>query len=191
MLNCFYCDLMSSTIFKLTSVLFINLLSSSFQQVFFICLLASFKNNGKPMHNTSKERNDVMHPNISIFISKVKYHCQLCSTQYESRTVRKAPLQSKHCENTDNFCYERKPPHATTKLTLFTLSKDEWDTKEGTGKSCGMPKGTYWTKVMWNSKIIKPIALTNVKLCLSESISQSIDNMVSQSVQFSSVQFSQ
>jgi len=27
------------------------------------------------------------------------------------------------------------PDEATTKLTLFAVSKDEWDTKEGTGKS--------------------------------------------------------
>ena len=30
---------------------------------------------------------------------------------------------------------QRKPSHATTKLTLLTDSKDEWDTKQDTGKS--------------------------------------------------------
>jgi len=30
---------------------------------------------------------------------------------------------------------KRKPSCATTKSTLFTVSKDEWNTKEGTGKS--------------------------------------------------------
>ena len=36
----------------------------------------------------------------------------------------------------DNFCYAKKPSHATTKSTLFTVSKGEWDTKEeDTGKS--------------------------------------------------------
>jgi len=34
---------------------------------------------------------------------------------------------------TDDFCYKCHVP--TTKSTLFTVSKDEWDTKEGTGKS--------------------------------------------------------
>ena len=43
--------------------------------------------------------------------------------------------QNSHCENTDDFCYEGKPSRATTKSTLFTVSKDEWDTKEDTGKS--------------------------------------------------------
>ena len=37
-------------------------------------------------------------------------------------------------KNTDDFHYEGNPSHATAKLTLFTVSKDEWDTKEDTGK---------------------------------------------------------
>jgi len=32
----------------------------------------------------------------------------------------------------DDFGYEWKPSHAYHKL--FTISKDEWDTKEGTGR---------------------------------------------------------
>ena len=35
----------------------------------------------------------------------------------------------------DNFHYEGKPSRATAKSTLFAVSKDEWDTKEDTGKS--------------------------------------------------------
>ena len=35
----------------------------------------------------------------------------------------------------DNFHYKGKPSHATAELTLFTVSKDEWDTKDDTGKS--------------------------------------------------------
>ena len=38
-------------------------------------------------------------------------------------------------KNTDNFHYEEKPSHATAKSTLFTVSKDELDTKKDTGKS--------------------------------------------------------
>ena len=38
-------------------------------------------------------------------------------------------------KNMYDFCYEGKPSRATTKLTLFVVSKDEWDTKEDTGKS--------------------------------------------------------
>ena len=34
----------------------------------------------------------------------------------------------------DDFHCERKPSHATAKSIPFTVSKDEWDTKEDTGK---------------------------------------------------------
>ena len=34
--------------------------------------------------------------------------------------------------NMDDFCYEGKP---SRELTPFSVSKDEWDTKEDTGKS--------------------------------------------------------
>jgi len=33
------------------------------------------------------------------------------------------------------FITQRKPSHATTKLMLFPVSKDQWNTKEDTGKS--------------------------------------------------------
>ena len=38
-------------------------------------------------------------------------------------------------KNTDDFHFEGKPSHATAKSTLLAVSKDEWDTKEDTGKS--------------------------------------------------------
>ena len=38
-------------------------------------------------------------------------------------------------KNTDNFHYEEKPSRATDNLTPFAASKEEWDTKEDTGKS--------------------------------------------------------
>ena len=37
--------------------------------------------------------------------------------------------------NMDYFRYEGKPSRAITILILFAVSKDEWDTKEDTGKS--------------------------------------------------------
>ena len=43
--------------------------------------------------------------------------------------------QNSHYENTDDFHYVGKPSCATAKSTLFAVSKDEWDTKEDTGKS--------------------------------------------------------
>ena len=38
-------------------------------------------------------------------------------------------------KNMDNFRYEGKLSRATTKSTLLAVSKDEWNTKEDTGKS--------------------------------------------------------
>ena len=42
---------------------------------------------------------------------------------------------SSHYENMDDFHYKGKPSHATTKLTPFAVSENEWDTKEDNGKS--------------------------------------------------------
>ena len=50
-------------------------------------------------------------------------------------------------KNTNDFCYEGKPSHATAKLTPFAVSKDERDTKEDTGKS--MKNALY---VLWYAK---------------------------------------
>jgi len=59
---------------------------------------------------------------------------------------------------------------ATTKLTLFSASKDEWHTKEDAGKSiknaltyCGMPKGIFQAEVTSNSEKIELVALAIVE----------------------------
>jgi len=67
--------------------------------------------------------------------------------------------------------------HTLVLVTLFMVSKDEWDTKEDTSKSsrctyCGMPKGTSQAKATLNNKKIKHIALAIVELHRSEGISQ-------------------
>jgi len=58
------------------------------------------------------------------------------------------------------------------KSTIFTVSKDKRDTKEGTDKflkiNCiysGIAKGISQAEVMSNNKIIKSVALAIVKLC--------------------------
>ena len=43
--------------------------------------------------------------------------------------------QNSHDEKYGRFRFEGKPSHARAKLTPFPVSKDEWDTKEDTGKS--------------------------------------------------------
>ena len=87
-------------------------------------------------------------------------------------------------KNTNDFRYEGKSSRATAKLTPFAVSKDEWDTKEDTSKSmkkyCSMPKDTSWAELTSNSEKIKPVTLAIIKLRLSESISQSGRQSVSE-----------
>ena len=72
------------------------------------------------------------------------------------------------------------------KSTLFAVSKDEWHTKEDTGRSMKnalyilqYAKGTSQAEAASNSEKIKPVALAVVELCLSEGISQLLSQLVS------------
>ena len=91
-----------------------------------------------------KDRNGNMHPSYINYHVKseasITLHCQLCSTCYtairiENCSKSTSVIKTATMINTDNFRYEGKPSRATTKTTLFAVSKDEWDTKEVTGKS--------------------------------------------------------
>jgi len=82
-------------------------------------------------------------------------------------------------KNTENFPSSKifwKPSRATIKSTLYADSKDEWNTKEGTGKSmknvlyCGMPKSTFWVEVKSNSE--KNQACSHCQVNWSEGIRQ-------------------
>ena len=67
--------------------------------------------------------------------------------QYASLSAMLNPLRIKNrskttsaikvatLKNTDNFRYKGKPLCTTAKSIPFAVSKDEWDTKEDTGKS--------------------------------------------------------
>ena len=66
-------------------------------------------------------------------------------------------------KNKDDFRYEGKPSHATANSTLFAINKDEWDTKEDTGKSMKnalhvlrLPKGTSRAEATLNSEKSSP-----------------------------------
>jgi len=79
--------------------------------------------------------------------------------------------KSSHYEKYGQFLItQRKPSRTTTKLTLFTVSKDGWNTKEDTGKSlkngtyCSVPKGTSGAEATLNSEKIKPVALAVIEL---------------------------
>jgi len=44
----------------------------------------------------------------------------------------------------DNFHYKWKPSRAYHKIDTFVVSKDEWDTKEGPGKSIKNAFQVWW-----------------------------------------------
>ena len=66
--------------------------------------------------------------------------CRLCSTRYTAVRIKNclkntSTIKIATMKSTDDFHLEGKPSHATTKSTPFAVNKDEWDTKEDTGKS--------------------------------------------------------
>jgi len=84
---------------------------------------------------------------------------------------------------------KRKPSHATIKSTLFPINnKDEWNTKEGTGKSMKITLHILWyaketSRATSNSEKIKHKALAIVELHWSEAsgrqlVSQSVENSI-------------
>ena len=98
--------------------------------------------NSEPAHIASKERNG---PGCSSYHYCLKSEvsitlcCQLCSTHYAALRVEKcskstSAIKVATMKNTDDFHYEGKPSRATAKSTSFSVSQDERDTKEDTGK---------------------------------------------------------
>ena len=104
-----------------------------------------------------KERNSTAHPVINYHLKSevsITLHCQLhaCSTYYTALQIKNFlksifAIKVATMKNTDDFCYGGKSPHAATKLLSFSVSKDEWDTKEDTGKS--MKNALY---ILWHAK---------------------------------------
>ena len=70
----------------------------------------------------------------------ITLHCRLCSTRYTAVQIKNclkstSAIKIATMKNMDDFCYKGKPSRVTAKLSLFTVSIDEWDTKEDSGKS--------------------------------------------------------
>ena len=121
----------------------------------------------------------------------IMLHCQPSSTCYTALRIKKclkstfAAVKVATMKNTDNFCFKRKLPHATTKSTL-SLSVKMNGTQKRTlvsprRKHCmyyGIPKGTCPAEAMPNGTKIKPITLAVIKLHLSEGISQPVSQLV-------------
>ena len=90
-----------------------------------------------------KERNHAAHPNHINYRLKseesITLRCRLCSTHYTTVRIKNylkstSAIKIAIMKNTDDFCFEGKPSRARTKSPPFPVSKDEWDTKEDTGK---------------------------------------------------------
>ena len=90
------------------------------------------------------ERNRAACPNYINYRLKsevsIMLRCWLCSTCYTAVRIKNclkstSTFKTATTKNTDDFRYEGKPSRAIAKSTLFAVSKDEWDTKEDTGKS--------------------------------------------------------
>ena len=110
-----------------------------------------------PLQSTHIKRNYDAHPGyINNYCLKsevsLTLRCRLCSTCYTAVQIKNYlksafAIKIATMTNTDDFCYKGKPSHAIVKSTLFAVSKDEWDTKEDTGKS--MKNALY---VLWYAK---------------------------------------
>jgi len=88
-------------------------------------------------------------------------------------------------KNMDNFRYTKEAITCNHQSMLFTVNKDEWNTKENTGKPWRVlqyAKGTSQAEVALNSEKIKPVALAIIELCLTEGISQAVSRLVGWSV---------
>ena len=103
-----------------------------------------------------KERNGAARPSYIYYRLKsevsITLCCQLCSTRYTAIRIKNcskntSAIKIATMKNMDDFCYEGKPSPATAKSTLFTVSKDEWDTKEDAGRS--MKNALY---ILWYAK---------------------------------------
>jgi len=80
----------------------------------------------------------------------ITFLCQLHSIRYTAVRIKKclkstSVYKSSHYEKYGWFLItQRKPSRATTKLTFFTVSEDEWNTKEDTGKSLKNALQVLW-----------------------------------------------
>jgi len=92
-----------------------------------IIKVATVKNTMVPRPNYRKE--------IEVSIALL---CRLCSIRYTAVQIKnclKSTSVIKVATMKNMDVMQRKPSRATTKSMLFTASKDEWNTKEDTGKS--------------------------------------------------------
>ena len=110
----------------------------------------------KHLYNLRIPKEMVPRPNFINYHLKsevsIALRCRLCSTHYTAIRIKNclkstSAIKIATTKNTNDFRLEGRPSHATAKSTRFAVSKDEWDTKEDTGKS--MKNALY---VLWYAK---------------------------------------
>ena len=98
----------------------------------------------KHLYNLRIPKEMVPRPNFINYRLKsevsIVLRCRLCSTRYTAIRIKNClksvfAIKIATMKNTDDFRFEGKPSCAHAKSTPFPVSKDEWDTKEDTGKS--------------------------------------------------------
>jgi len=92
-------------------------------------------------------------------------HCSTNQEVFEKHVYDKSSYYEKYGQF---LIMQRKPSCATTKSTLFTVSKDKWNTKEDTSKSLKnalhVLRAPLQLKQIRTEKI-KPVALAVIELC--------------------------
>ena len=98
----------------------------------------------KNLYNLRIPKEMVLRPNFINYHLKSKVSitlcCRLCSTRYTAIRIKNClkstfAIKIATMKNTDDFHFEGKLSRAHAKSTPFPVSKDEWVTKEDTGKS--------------------------------------------------------
>jgi len=126
-----------------------SVISESEVSIMALCLLCSPSYTAVRSKNCSKStslikvaavKNTIV-PHTPIIVRNWSTLCPSLSAMFNS--LHSSTNQEKHLCNQGShhekiwtiFVTQRKPSHATIKSTLFTVSKDEWITKQDTGKS--------------------------------------------------------
>ena len=121
--------------------------------------------------------------------------CQLCSTCYTAVRIKKclkstSVLKAATMKNMDDFSLRKRSHYVQPSNQCFSLSAKMNGTQRRTLVSpwrihctyCGMPKGTSRAEATLNREKIKPVAIAVIELRLTEVISQSVRQSVSQAV---------
>jgi len=149
---------------KVVMVPHASIISKSKVSITILCLLCSPCYTAVWIKNCSKSTSvikvatmkNTMGPCAPVIIWSWSIHCPSLSAMFDSiHNNTNQELFEKHLCNHGShyekyrrfFVMQRKPSCATTKLTLFTVSKYEWNTKEDTGMSL---KNTL--HVLWYAK---------------------------------------